>query len=136
MRLKDYQRHLVEELCWVCHRRTGPSSGRQKQCQRCRRKWSYRQRQVRWNLLRLFATAITPAEAARRLKVSYRTAWSHFLRFERTLRQTRNQTASSFLAYRTDIQKGRMPWCEIAPDQDIVALLYESESREQIRGVV
>lgn len=133
MKLKEYERHVIGQLCWVCHFPTGPSSAKQWQCRRCRRKWSYRQRQIRWNLLHFFATAITPAEAARRLKISCRTAWTHFLRFERTARQSGNEAAYAFLAHRTEVQSGRWLRRETAPDQQIITLLYESECKPPSR---
>ncbi len=125
--LGDYERHLTEQLCWLCHVPTSRSSAQQRQCPRCRRKWSFHQRQLRWSLLRLFATAITPAEAARRAHVSYRTAWAHFLRFEHTLRRSESEAAVKFLRHRSDIQKGRLPWKEISPDPEIILLVHSAE---------
>lgn len=127
MRLRDYERHLTDQLCWLCHLPTSRSSAQQRQCPRCRRKWSFRQRQLRWDLLRLFATAITPAEAARRARVSYRTAWTHFLRFEQTLRRSESDAAVTFLQHRRDIQKRRVPWKETSPNAEIILLVHSAD---------
>ena len=125
MKPAEYERRLVRELCWVCASRTTRSSAQQRQCAHCRCKWSYRRRQLRWKLLEMFAMALTPAEAARRARVSYRTAWIHFLHFERTVR--RRAELHDFLSYRKALQKGQLPWREIAPNRDVIRVVFDVE---------
>src|SRR4051812_17508731 len=74
MELDDYERHLVGLLCWACHAATGPCNARQRQCPRCRRKWSYDRRRTRWELLKAFCLNATAHRAARFARCDYRTA--------------------------------------------------------------
>jgi transposase len=67
MDLHEYERHLIGQLCWRCHEATRPSHERQRRCPACRRKWSYRQRRIRWELLKAFCLAATAHHAARTL---------------------------------------------------------------------
>jgi hypothetical protein len=123
----EYERRLFQQLCWICGNPTTRSSAQQRQCPRCRRKWSFRQRQLRWKLLHLFASALTPADAARRLSVSYRTAWTHFLRFERIVRQEANGAHVWRLKIFRQIQRRELPWTKIPPDNDIIELIYSRD---------
>ncbi len=88
MRLTDYEAHLARELCWTCHVPTHRSHQAQRQCPKCRKKWSYRRRQIELRLLRAFATGINVKRAAAQVGVAYRTAWTHFLTFERIAHRT------------------------------------------------
>ena len=97
MDLADYERHILQQLCWICSVRTHRSNRAQRQCPRCRRKWSYRRRLTRIRLLRLFASgAVNPNVASTTLGVAYRTAWTHFLEFERVVRQSELADFSRF----------------------------------------
>ena len=127
MKAAEYERRLLQQLCWICGAPTTRSSAQQRQCPNCRRKWSFRRRQLRWNLLQLFASGLTPAEAARRLQICYRTAWTHFLDFERVVRREGSRAHVSCLHHFLQIQKGQLPWKEISPDQDLISIIYSRE---------
>lgn len=102
MRLRDYEDHLTRRLCWVCHVPTHRSNQAQRQCPRCRRKWSYKRREIQLQLIRLFATgAVRPKSAADQLGIAYQTAWAHFLQFEKCLRHHSSDGARSFLRFQT-----------------------------------
>lgn len=85
MSIQEYEKHLIGELCWDCHEATKPSSGRQRQCPRCRRKWSYAQKQQQWALLRAFVLQASANHAAKSVGVSYPTAYTAFRRFREVL---------------------------------------------------
>ncbi|MFO0796135.1 MAG: IS1595 family transposase [Gemmataceae bacterium] len=85
MTLEEYERHLIGQLCWWCHRATHGSSGRQRQCPGCRAKWSYHRRKAEWELLRAFALRTTAHHAARVVRCSYPTAYAAYTRFRLTL---------------------------------------------------
>lgn len=92
----EYSRHVREQLCWHCHARTHLSHARQRQCARCRHKWSYQRRRLQLDLLSMFSRHFNAAQAAKALRISYRTAWNHFMQFERGLRQGDPASASTF----------------------------------------
>jgi transposase len=85
MDLDDYERHLVGLLCWVCHAATGPCSARQRQCPRCRKKWSYDRRRTQWGLLKAFCLNATAHHAARFARCDYRTAYRADMRLRLAL---------------------------------------------------
>lgn len=55
MKLRAFQGRLLEERCWIDGARTHPSHAGQRQCPRCRRKWSYRTMQRHWRLAKFFS---------------------------------------------------------------------------------
>ena len=81
MTVNEHEKHLFGELCWPCHVATHASFARQKQCPKCRRKWSYRNKQIEWKLLEAFCLAASAHHAARCVDVAYHTAYSSFRRF-------------------------------------------------------
>ncbi|MGH3515140.1 MAG: IS1595 family transposase [Pseudonocardiaceae bacterium] len=85
MTLSDYERHLIGQLCWVCHAATQPCHRRQRRCPSCRRKWSYERRRVRWELLKAFALTATAHHATRTVRCSYPTAYRAFTDCRRVL---------------------------------------------------
>ena len=85
MELADYERHLVCLLCWACHAATGPCNVRQRQCPRCRKKWSYDRKRTRWELLKAFCLNATAHHAARHLRCHYRTAHRAYMHFRLAL---------------------------------------------------
>src|SRR3954463_5784036 len=85
MELDDYERHLVGLLCWTCHAATGPCNARQRQCPRCRRKWSYDRRRTRWELLKAFCLNATAHHASRFARCDYRTAYRAYMHHRLTL---------------------------------------------------
>lgn len=85
MTLNDYERHLIGQLCWVCHAATRPSHRRQRRCPQCRRKWSYERQRVRYELLKAFCLSSTAHHAHRVVRCSYPTAYRAFTEFRRAL---------------------------------------------------
>src|SRR3954453_3083624 len=79
MDLNDYERHLVGLLCWTCHAATGPCNARQRQCPRCRRKWSYVRRRTQWELLKAFCLNATAHHASRFARCDYRTPYRAYM---------------------------------------------------------
>src|SRR4051794_4852653 len=75
MDLNDYERHLIGLLCWDCHAATGACNARQRQCPRCRKKWSYDRRRTQWELLKAFCLNATAHHTARFARCDYRTAY-------------------------------------------------------------
>lgn len=97
MTIQGYEKHLIGELCWECHEATKPSSGRQRQCPRCRRKWSYVQAQQQWGLLRAFVLQASANHAAKTVGVSYPTAYAAFMRFREVLADLAEQEGRKLL---------------------------------------
>lgn len=97
MTIQEYEKHLIGELCWECHEATKPSSGRQRQCPRCRRKWSYVQAQRRWGVLRAFVLQASANHAAKTVGVSYPTAYAAFMRFREVLADLAEQEGRKLL---------------------------------------
>ena len=85
MDLEDYERHLVGLLCWACHSATGRCNARQRQCPRCRKKWSYDRKRTRWELLKAFCLNATAHHAARFARCDYRTAYRVYMKLRLTL---------------------------------------------------
>ncbi len=85
MELADYERHLVGLLCWSCHAATGPCNARQRQCPRCRKRWSYDRKRIHWELLKAFCLNPTAHHAARYIRCTYRTAHQTYMRFRLAL---------------------------------------------------
>jgi transposase len=78
MEPREYEKHVVGELCWECHAATHGSAARQRQCPRCRRKWSYERRRQQWEILKAFVLGASAHHAARTLRISYPTVWRHY----------------------------------------------------------
>lgn len=85
MDLEGYERHLVGMLCRACHAATGPCNARQRQCPRCRKKWSYDRRRTRWELLTAFCLNATAHHACRFARRDYRTAYRVYMRLRLVL---------------------------------------------------
>jgi hypothetical protein len=86
--VEEYERHLVEQLCWLCHVPTHTSHRQQRQCPKCRRKWSFRRRLKQWQLLKLFGEHLSVRQAAKLSGCAYRTVHQRFLDWERIVRQS------------------------------------------------
>jgi len=85
MTFEEYERHLIGQLCWACHAATVGCHARQRQCPRCRRKWSYASRRLQWELLKAFCLRATAHHAARTLRCYYATAYVAYRRLRTTL---------------------------------------------------
>ena len=77
MERKDYEKHLLGELCWGCHAAPHGRGARPRPCPRCRRKWSYDRCRQQWEILQAFVLGATAHHAARTLRISYPTVWRH-----------------------------------------------------------
>src|SRR5947208_3353836 len=78
-------RHLVGELCPGCHVATHHSSARQRQCPRCRAKWSYHRLQVLWHLAGAFDLMSSAGRAARYVGCTHPIAAHAFVEFRGVL---------------------------------------------------
>ncbi len=90
MTKEDYEKHLIGELCWSCHKATHRSHQSQRQCPSCRRKRHYNQRQNQWVLLKAFVLQASAHHAAKTIGVSYPTAYRFFM----TLRELLSEQAA------------------------------------------
>ena len=54
MTLEEFEHYLTRQRCWLDGAPTHKSHCGQRQCKRCRRKWSYKSLQRHWHLARLF----------------------------------------------------------------------------------
>lgn len=86
MDYRSYEKHLIGELCWACGEATRRSSLTQRQCPRCRGKWSYTRERLRWDLLKAFCLASSAHQASRTLNCAYGTAHRQFESFREHLR--------------------------------------------------
>ena len=80
-----FNRHLAEKLCWVDGAQTHRSSARQRQCPRCRRKWSYDGLAKKWMLAQEYCAGHTRREAAAATGVDVHTAGRHYSAFDLAL---------------------------------------------------
>ena len=80
-----FNRHLAEKLCWIDGVPTHQSSARQRQCGRCRRKWSYDGLAKKWMLAQEYCAGNTRREAAAATGVDVHTAGRHYAEFELAL---------------------------------------------------
>ena len=76
--LGSYRRYLEDRRCWVDGTPTHASSGQQRQCPKCRRKWSYDQRLLQISLLEQYCQGITASQAAKNIGCAKNTARSHY----------------------------------------------------------
>lgn len=81
MDVYSYEKYVIGELCFVCHVATHKSSAKQRQCPRCRRKWSFERRRLEWKLLEAFCLGASAHHASRMLECSYKTAYHAYRRF-------------------------------------------------------
>ena len=80
-----FNRHLAEKLCWIDGAPTHRSSARQRQCARCRRKWSYDGLAKKWMLAQEYCAGNTRREAAAAAGVDVHTAGRHYAAFDLAL---------------------------------------------------
>lgn len=85
MNASGYNRYLTRQLCWIDGTPTHGSSARQRQCPRCRRKWSFDGLAKQWLLAQEFCYGCTRREAATVSGVDVHTAGYYYLMFERSL---------------------------------------------------
>lgn len=85
MTAASFNRAVTRKLCWVDGSRTHASSAGQRQCRRCRRKWSYGGLAKRWILAQEYCAGRNRREAAAAAGVDVHTAGRHYAVFERAL---------------------------------------------------
>ena len=76
---QHYHFYLKSKLCWVDGEPTHASSGQQRQCTRCRRKWSYYQMRQQWKCLLSFCMGDSQAECARQTGLAKNTVRGFYL---------------------------------------------------------
>ena len=86
---RDYERHLEGQLCWDCGVETTRSHARQRQCPKCRKKWSYLRLQQEWLVLKEFCDGQNAHRTGRTLHIAYATVRKYFRQFEEALRGSR-----------------------------------------------
>lgn len=80
-----FNKYLTRKLCWIDGAPTHRSSARQRQCQRCRRKWSYEGLAKRWILAQEYCSAHSRKEAAAAAGVDVHTAGRYYRSFDLAL---------------------------------------------------
>ena len=100
---RDYEKHLMGELCWDCYEATHGSGKRQWQCQLYRRKWSYERRHRQWEILTAFVLGSTAHHTARTLRISYPTVWGHYRsRRQRLWKQSKRERPALYGEIKAD----------------------------------
>ncbi|MBU3664899.1 MAG: hypothetical protein FGM15_03350 [Chthoniobacterales bacterium] len=85
MNASAFNRHLTRKLCWIDGSPTHVSSAKQRQCTRCRRKWSYDGLIKQWLLAQEFCAGHSRREAAVAAGVDVHTAGRHYADFQLAL---------------------------------------------------
>lgn len=85
MKPEGFNRYLTRKLCWRDGSATHASSALQRQCNFCRRKWSYEALAKQWVVAQEYCAGHTRLEAAKSAKVGQHTAGRHYATFERAL---------------------------------------------------
>ncbi len=80
-----FNRHLTRKLCWIDGAATHASSARQRQCPRCRRKWSYDGLAKAWIVAQEYCAGRSRKEAAEAAAVDVHTAGRHYASFDLAL---------------------------------------------------
>jgi hypothetical protein len=76
-----YRRYVTQTLCWLDGTPTHSSSGLQRQCPKCRQKWSYERLGTELELLDLYCRGLSASEAARQISCAKNTARNRFGHF-------------------------------------------------------
>ena len=118
MWLENYKSRLTAQLCWYCHVPTTKSHRSQRQCPKCRRKLSYRNRMIEFWLLEAFCSHHNPHETSRAICVAYGTAYKHFERFEMTVRKNKPELWDSFK------ESSKEPDAKNTMNNDVLKFLY------------
>jgi hypothetical protein len=116
---EEYATHLEGQLCWHCHCPTHASHARQRQCPRCRQKWSYDRQRLQWRLAELFCQGVNAHRASKELNISYGTARSHFTKFDLSFAQTNHPVAKTLLSIRKENNRVPERW-----QQPGISLIY------------
>lgn len=76
-----YRCYVTQMLCWLDGTPTHGSSDLQRQCPKCRQKWSYERLGMELELLELYCQGFSASEAARKISCAKNTALNRFGRF-------------------------------------------------------
>ena len=76
-----YRTYLDGQLCWNDGKPTHASSESQRQCPKCRTKWSYTQAKLEFQIFEKFCNGERSSSAARQIGCSRNTVLSHYRRF-------------------------------------------------------
>jgi len=85
VRVSVFNRHVTQQLCWIDGSPTHVSSALQRQCPRCRRKWSYEGLSKRWLLAQEYCAGRNRRSAARAAGVDVHTAGRSYAEFDQAL---------------------------------------------------
>ena len=85
--LAGYREFLDQQLCWVDGIPTHASSQLQRQCPRCRMKWSYERLVLETAALEEFCLGSSASKAARKIGCVKNTALSYFGEFRRSMEE-------------------------------------------------
>ena len=76
-----YRHYVAHTLCWLDGTPTHSSSDLQRQCPKCRQKWSYERLGMELELLDLYCQGLNASEAARQIRCAKNKALNHFGHF-------------------------------------------------------
>ena len=76
-----YRHYVAHTLCWLDGTPTHSSSDLQRQCPKCRQKWSYERMGMELELLDLYCQGLNASEAARQIRCAKNTALNRFGHF-------------------------------------------------------
>ncbi len=83
--IREYSRQLQDRLCWLDSTPTHASSGQQRQCPKCRTKWSYDRLALELAALEQFCLGRPASEAARKIGCAKNTMLHHYSNFRRAV---------------------------------------------------
>ena len=84
-----YRNHVLNELCWVCDTRTQRCHAKQRQCPKCRVKWSFDHRKSELDILNAYCDPCVKNafRASKTGKFSYQTALADFKKYDALVNQ-------------------------------------------------
>jgi hypothetical protein len=83
--IESYRRYLQEQLCWIDGEQTHASSDSQRQCPKCRVKWSYTQATLEFAIFERFCNGERARKAAEALGCSRNTVMGHYRSFSQSM---------------------------------------------------
>jgi hypothetical protein len=82
-----YRRYVTQTLCWLDGTPTHSSSDLQRQCPKCRQKWSYERLGMELELLDLYCQGLSASAAARQIRCAKNTALNRFGHFSARMQE-------------------------------------------------
>jgi hypothetical protein len=83
--IESYRRYLQQQLCWIDGETTHASSDSQRQCPKCRVKWSYTQASLEFAIFERFCNGERSRKAAEALGCSRNTVMGHYRDFAQSM---------------------------------------------------